>query len=105
MDCIFCYVVVAAMLNVRYVTDNKFSPYPCWCDPMFDGKFITIPLDFDGHIITAILCTPSEEELMALRVIWVMPPMETITPQSIRRSRVMLKDYQFQVPGDKKQSV
>ena len=64
------------------------------------GDYVTIPLDFDGSIMTANLRTPSEEELMVLRVIWVLPPMEDITPQSIRRSRVMLKDYQLQVPGE-----
>jgi hypothetical protein len=47
------------------------------------GKFITIPLDFDGSIMTANLRTPSEEELVALRVIWVLPSTEIITPQSI----------------------
>ena len=65
------------------------------------GKFITIPLDFDGSIMTANLRTPSEEELVALRVIWVLPPMEIITPQSIRRNRATLKNYQLQVPGEK----
>jgi hypothetical protein len=65
-----------------------------------NGERIIIPLKFNGDIMTVDIREPSEEELLALRVIWLTPPMETITPQSIRRSRGALKDFNIQRPGE-----
>ena len=64
------------------------------------GNTINIPLKFNDHIMSLDLRQPTEEELMALRVIWVLPPMENITPQSIRRSRIALENFQLQIPGN-----
>ena len=64
-----------------------------------DGKERIIPLKFNGDIMTLDIHVPTEEELLALRVNWLTPPMENITPQSIRRSRKALQDYNIQVPG------
>ena len=42
---------------------------------------------------------PTEEEQLALRVNWLTPPMEELTPQSIWRSKTVLGRYQLQMPG------
>ena len=55
------------------------------------SKWHTIPLTFNGSITTVPLRTPTEEELLTLMVNWVLPPMEVVTPQSIRRSRSALR--------------
>ena len=47
------------------------------------GSWITIPLKFNGDIMTIDLREPTEDEKLALRVNWLTPPMEDITPQSI----------------------
>ncbi len=62
-------------------------------------NWITIPLKFNGDIMTLDINEPPEEELLALRVNWLMPPMEKITSQSIRRSRVALESHNIQIPG------
>ena len=63
------------------------------------GNWIKIPLRFNGDIMTVNLREPTEDELLALRVNWLTPPMEKITPQSIRRSRVAMQAHQLQIPG------
>ena len=63
------------------------------------GSWITIPLKFNGDIITIDLREPTKDEQLALRVNWLTPPMEDITPQSVRRSRELLQEYQLQIPG------
>src|SRR5210317_1913741 len=65
-----------------------------------EGRSRSIPLNFDDHIMTVDLREPSEEELMALRVIWVLPPMANITPQSFRQSRKLLEDHHLETPGE-----
>ena len=62
-------------------------------------NWINIPLKFNGDIMTLDINEPTEEELLALRVNWLTPPMEKITPQSIRRSRVALESHNIQIPG------
>ena len=64
-----------------------------------DGEWITIPLKFNGDIMTVDIREPTEDELLALGVNWLTPSMERMTPQSIRRSRGALQDYMIQVPG------
>ena len=65
------------------------------------GKSIVIPLKFNGDIMRTVdLREPSEDELsLALRVNWFTPPMEVITPQSIRRSRLAMNGFNLMVPG------
>ena len=46
---------------------------------------------------------PTEYEQLALRVNWLTPPMEDITPQSIRRIREVLQEYQLQIHGQDQQ--
>ena len=70
-----------------------------------DGSWTTIPLSYDGDIMTCSLREPTEEEQLALRVNWLTPPMEVLTPQSIRRSKAVLERYQLQVPGQEKPAV
>ena len=62
------------------------------------GSWITIPLKFNGDIITIDLREPTEDEQLELRVNCMTLPMEDITPQSIRRSRVIFQEYQLQIP-------
>ena len=54
------------------------------------GNCMTILLEFNDDIMKLDLREPTDDELLALRVNWLTPPMEEITPQSIRRSRVAL---------------
>ena len=61
------------------------------------STWITIPLKYDSDIMTYDLKEPTEEEHFALRINWLTPPMEIITPQSIRRSKAVLEEYQFQI--------
>ncbi len=68
-----------------------------------NGKKHKIPLKFNGDIMTLDVREPTQEELMALGVIWILPPMEKITPQSIRRSRIALESFQLQVPDENEQ--
>ena len=65
-----------------------------------EGKDIIVPFKFNGDIMTVDLREPSDEELLTLRVNWLMPPMEELTPQSIRRSKLALQTYDLQVPGE-----
>ena len=58
-----------------------------------DGKFCSIPKQFNGDIMTVKIHEPSQEELLALRVNWITPPMEPITPQSIWRSKRAVEAY------------
>ena len=58
-----------------------------------NGNRITIPMKFNGSIMTVDVREPTEEELLALGVNWLTPPMEEITPQSIRRSKVALQTH------------
>ncbi len=46
-------------------------------------NWITIPLKFNGDIMTLDINEPTKEELLALRVNRLTSPMEKITPQSI----------------------
>ncbi len=46
-------------------------------------NWITIPLKFNSDIMTLDINEPTKEELLALRVNWLMPPIEKITPQLI----------------------
>jgi len=39
-------------------------------------------------------------EIMALKIYWITPPVEEVTPQSIRRAKRAVKEYQLKVPGD-----
>ena len=48
-----------------------------------NGSWITIPLKYNGDIMTCELREPTEEEQLELRVNWLNPPMEELTPQSI----------------------
>ena len=66
-----------------------------------NGNWLTVPLEFNGDIMKVHLTKPTEEELLALRVNWLTPPMEQITPQSIRRSRAALQTHEIQTPGEK----
>ena len=45
------------------------------------------------------LSTTTKEDIMVLRVIWIIPPMEKVTPQSIRITKVGLEYLQIQVSG------
>ena len=63
------------------------------------GNWMTIPLEFNDDIMKLDLREPTDDELLALRVNWLTPPMEEITPQSIRRSRVALQNHSLQVLG------
>ena len=47
-------------------------------------NWIKILIRFNGDIMPVNLREPTEDELLALRVNWLTPPMEKITPQSIR---------------------
>ena len=66
------------------------------------NKMRTIPLDFNGDIMMINLREPTQEELLALRVNWILPPMENITPQSLRRSRIALESFKLHVPNEQK---
>ena len=72
-----------------------------------DGNLIKIPLKFvGGDTMRIALRKPTQEELMALRVIWVLPPMEELTPQSIRRSKRDFDAFQLQtVENDVQESI
>ena len=56
-------------------------------------SWITIPLKVNGDIMTVDLSTPTEEELLALTVNWLTPPMEKVTPQSIQRRKRALEAH------------
>ena len=58
-----------------------------------------ILLKFNGDYMSVDIREPTDE-LLALGVNWLMPPMESITPQSIQRSRRAIDDYMIQVPGE-----
>ena len=45
-----------------------------------EGNERNIPLKFNGDIMTVNLRAPTEDELLALRVNWLTPPMEKLTP-------------------------
>ena len=64
-----------------------------------DGNRRVIPMHFNGDIMTVNLRQPNNEELLALRVNWITPPMEELTPQSIRRSKRAVEEYNLQVPN------
>ena len=64
--------------------------YQCLIIKDQSGSLITIPLKFNGDIVTIDLRDPTKDEQLALKVNWLTPPMEDITPQSIRRSREVL---------------
>ena len=64
-----------------------------------DDQWRRIPLDFNGDIMKLDIREPTEEELLALRVNWLTPPMEELTPQSIQRNRVALQIFNLQIPG------
>ena len=54
------------------------------CIYLNDGKrHITIPLKFNGDIVTVELFEPTKDELLTLKVNWRTPPMEELTLQSI----------------------
>ena len=54
------------------------------CIYLNDGKRdITIPLKFNGDIMTVELFEPTKDELLTLKVNWLTPPMEELTLQSI----------------------
>ena len=71
------------------------------CIRIQDGNrsWITIPLKYNGDIITCELREPTKEEQLALRVNWLTTPMEELTPQSIWQSKTVLERYQLQMPG------
>ena len=48
------------------------------------GKRSVIPLKFNGDIMTVACRMSTDEELLALKISWVTPPMGEVTPQSIR---------------------
>jgi len=66
------------------------------------GKRSVIPLKFNGDIMTVVCCSciPTDEEIMALKINWITPPMEEVTPQLIRRAKRAVEEYQLKVPDD-----
>jgi len=48
------------------------------------GTSSIIPLKFNGDIMTVACRMSTDEELLALKISWVTPPMGEVTPQSIR---------------------
>ena len=64
---------------------------------------IEIPLKFNGNYMHVELRKPTEEELLALGVNWLTPPMENVTPQSIRRSKRALDDFMIRATEEYKE--
>ena len=52
------------------------------------GGLVTTPLSFNGDIIRVGFRTPTEEEFVALRAIWVVPPMEKVRTKINKQSDV-----------------
>ena len=50
------------------------------------GGLVTIPLSFNGDIIRVGFRTTTEEEFVALRAIWVVPPMEKVRTKINKQS-------------------
>jgi len=46
---------------------------------------------------------PIDEELLALKINWITPSMEEVTPQSIRRAKRAIEEYQLKVPDDEEE--
>ena len=67
---------------------------------LVDGSYCNIPLKFNGDIMMLNLREPTEEELTMLRVVWILPAMAEHTPQSIRRSRVVLEEHRIRQLGN-----
>jgi len=59
-----------------------------------------IPLKLNGDIMTVACRMPTDEELLALKINWITPSMEEVTPQSIRRAKRAIEEYQLKVPDD-----
>ena len=55
-------------------------------------SWITILLKYNGDIMTCELREPAKEEQLALRVNWLTPPMEDLTPQSIQAKQNCVGD-------------
>ena len=65
------------------------------CIYLNDGKWdITIPLKFNGDIMTVELFEPTKDELLTLKVNWLTPSMEELTLQSIRQRRREVENQQ-----------
>ena len=65
------------------------------CIYLNDGKRdITIPLEFNGDIMTVELFEPTKDELLTLKVNWLTPPIEELTLQLIRRRRGDVENQQ-----------
>jgi len=67
------------------------------------GKRSVIPLKFNGDIMTFACRIPTDEELLALKINWITPSMEEVTPQSIRRAKRVIEEYQIKVPEDEEE--
>ena len=67
------------------------------------GKRSVIPLKFNGEIMTVACRMPIDEELLALKINWITPSMEEVTPQSIRRAKRAIEEYQLKVPDDEEE--
>ena len=79
-----------ALLNSHHLRSNKVivddvakevGGTQCMKFRDLNRKEINIPFRFNGDIMTVDLREPTEEELVALRVNWLLSPMEDITPQ------------------------
>jgi len=62
-----------------------------------------IPLKFNGDVLTIACCEPTNEELLALKVNWITPPVIEKTPQSIRRAKRAMEEYQLRVPDEQEE--
>ena len=51
------------------------------------GGLVTTPLALNGDMMRVGLRTPTEEEFVALRAIWVMPSMEKVRTKINKQSR------------------
>ena len=71
--------------NTVQVSDvaTEQGGYQCLRIKDQSGSWITIPLKFNGDIMNIDIREPNKDEQLALRVNWLTPPMEDITPQSI----------------------
>ena len=63
---------------IVYDKAKNFIGSQCFKVKDYNGELVKIPLAFNGYIMRAGLRTPTEEEFLALRAIWVMPPMEKV---------------------------
>ena len=50
------------------------------------GGLVKIPLAFNGDIMRVGLRTPTEEEFVALKAVWFIPPMETVRTKTSKQS-------------------